>query len=787
MKKFLLVTVAIVQTMSLMAQPKLTKDNVEEVLGAMTLQEKATLVVGSGWGSMIAGSLTASDASLVPGAAGTTQAIPRLGIPQVVLSDGPAGLRIDPVRKGDDATYYCTGFPVGTLLASTFDVNLVEEMTSAMGNEVLEYGADVLLAPGLNLHRNPLCGRNFEYFSEDPVLSGKIASAYVKGIQSNGVGVSVKHFMGNNQEVNRMENDSRINARALRELYLKNFEIVVKEAEPWTIMSSYNKVNGQYTQQNHDLLTTITRDEWGYKGMVMTDWGSKDGTVKAVYAGNDLMEPGMAYETERIVDAVNNGTLDIADLDRNVRNILNLIVKTPRFNGYQYSNKPDLKSHAQISRRVGAEGSVLLRNEGVLPLNPSNVALFGNNAYKTVAGGTGSGNVNKAYIRNIDEGLTAAGFTVDSKIQAFYKEYRKFVDVKTVLNSPNSNGSDSTFLSNLYDSGILPEPSIDKNAIIASVARNDAAIYVIGRNAGESDDRRLDDFEINDVERKTLKDICDVYHEAGKKVIVVMNIGGVIETASWKNMVDAILLSWTPGQEAGHVVADVLTGKVNPSGKLPMTFPVSYFDIPSSANFPYQGQQQAKVDELAALIGSEFDIPQIRNTDYTEYAEGIWVGYRYFDTADKAVSYPFGFGLSYTTFAYSKPVVKSDGKGGFFASITVTNTGKVAGKEAVELYVAAPEGGLVKPEKELKAFAKTKELMPGESQTLTMSVSVYSLASFNETASQWETAAGNYSIKFGASVEDIRATANFKISKPEKWEVHRAMLPESPVKEITVK
>ena len=318
MKKILITIAAIAAALPVVAQPKLNKDNIDEVLAAMTLEEKATLVVGSGWGSMIAG-ITGGSQILVSGAAGTTQAIPRLGIPNTVLADGPAGLRINPTREGTSRTFYCTGFPVGTAIASSWDVELVENMTKAMGNEVLEYGVDVLLAPGMNIHRNPLCGRNFEYFSEDPVLSGKISAAYVKGVQSNGVGVSIKHFAANNQETARDHNDAQISQRALREIYLKNFEISVRESDPWTVMSSYNKINGKYTQQSYDLLTSALRNDWGFSGIVMTDWGSKDGTVDAVKAGNDLMEPGMPFETQRIIEAVNNGTLDIKDLDRNVR------------------------------------------------------------------------------------------------------------------------------------------------------------------------------------------------------------------------------------------------------------------------------------------------------------------------------------------------------------------------------------------------------------------------------------------------------------------------------------
>ena len=763
------------------AQPKLNENNIDEVIKAMTLEEKAKLVVGGGWGSMNAGSITASDEKLVPGAAGTTQPIPRLGIPSTVLADGPAGLRIEPVRRGDSQTYYCTGYPVGTVLACTWNTDLVEELLTTMGQEVREYGVDVLLAPGMNLHRNPLCGRNFEYFSEDPLLSGKISAAYVKGIQKNDVGVSVKHFAANNQEINRNENNARIGQRALRELYLKNFEIAIREAKPWTVMSSYNKLNGSYTQQSHDLLTGILRDEWGYEGIVMTDWGNKAGTVNAVQAGNDLMEPGADSESQRIVEAVNNGTLDVADLDRNVKRMLEYIVKTPRFKGYKFSNKPDLGGHAKLVREAASEGMVLLKNNGSLPMEgKGNIALFGLNAYKSIAGGTGSGNVNKAYIRNISEGLEGAGFTLDARLADYYAKYR---DYATSLNALGSGQSRNVLLGE----AVLPEVAISATAVQATVQRNDAAIIVIGRNAGEGDDRRMEnDFDLTDAERMLIRDVCNAYHKSGKKVIVVLNIGGVIETASWKAQPDAILLAWTPGQEVGNSVADIITGKSNPSGKLSMTFPLSYLDIPSSANFPYNGQVRQNQNYGGGFGG--FGGRQQAGTkdiDYTEYAEGIWVGYRYFNTAGVEVSYPFGYGLSYTTFSYSKPTVKAK-NGGFEATVTVKNTGKVAGKEVVEIYVSAPDGGLVKPSEELKAFGKTKLLQPGESQTLTFSADAYTLASFNEEASEWQTAAGKYTVKFAASATDVRASATFN-GKQAKWKVENLLAPDQPLNDLSIR
>ena len=759
MRKTITILAALACAASLFAQPQLNKDNVEEVLKAMTLQEKAALCVGGSRMVNIDGIPTGS-ANLVPGAAGTTRAIPRLGIPATVLADGPAGLRISPTREGSSKTFYCTGFPVGTLLASSWDLALVESVTEAMGNEVLEYGVDVLLAPGMNIHRNPLCGRNFEYFSEDPLLSGKMAAAYVNGIQKNGVGTSIKHYAANNQETNRNMNDAKVSVRALREIYLKNFEIAVKESDPWTVMSSYNQLNGEFTQQSHDLLTKVLREDWGYKGIVMTDWGNKEGTVKAVQAQNDLMEPGAQSEIERIIAAVKDGSLSEADLDRNVRNILNYIVRTPRFQGYKYSDAPDLKAHAAVARSAAAESMVLLRNEGALPLSGSEkVAMYGISSIDFVAGGTGSGNVNKAYVVNMKQGLENAGFKLDKDLMDYYESYIKYNSANNKLNGGNSNRP-------LLGTSKLAEIPVGSAAIKSQAKSNDVAIITIGRNAGEGADRKMmDDFELTAVERELIQNVSSAFHLEGKKVVVVLNIGGVIETNSWKDMVDAILLPWSPGQEGANAVADVLTGKANPSGKLPMTFPVNFTDHPSSANFPY--------DYTRPQNNSFFRGPAqpVKDVDYTDYEEGIYVGYRHFTTSGTKVSYPFGYGLSYTDFAYSKPVVKA-GTDGFTATVTVTNTGSVAGKEVVELYVSAPAGGMDKPKLELKAFAKTRELQPGESQTLTLSVDNYSLASFNEANSSWETAAGSYKVFFSKNVDAPQCSGEYKLKKAQSWKVN---------------
>ena len=743
-------------------QLKLNADNIDEILKAMTLEEKATLCVGYSiaQATEAMNGMLGQHADLVPGAAGATRAIPRLGIPSTVLTDGPAGVRISPTRKGDSNTYYATGFPVGTALACTWNTELVESVGHSIGNEVLEYGCDVLLAPGMNIHRSPLCGRNFEYYSEDPIVAGKIAAAYVRGIQSQGVGTSIKHFAVNSQETNRTFVNEVVSQRALREIYLKGFEIAVKESDPWTVMSSYNQVNGEFAQQSHGLLTTILRDEWGYKGIVMTDWGAKEGTVKAVIAGNDLMEPGNQTEINRIIEGVKDGTIPMADLDRNTKRMLQYIVRTPRFQGYKYSNKPTLKENAAVTRQSATEGMVLLKNNGnTLPMEGvKNVAVFGITSYDFIAGGTGSGDVNKAYTVDLMQGITNAGLNVTEDLKNLYYDYKKYQESQQAANGAMRG----------WGKPVLPELVVSANAIASQAKKADIALITLGRQAGEGADRHIEnDFNLTEVERDLINNVCQYFHHAGKKVVVVLNMGNVIETASWKGLPDAILMAWQPGQEGGNSVVDVLTGKANPSGKLTMTFPISGADVPSSQNYPNVGIAEGN---------SWWRRGPVKNTDYTLHQEGINVGYRYFNTNNVEVSYPFGFGMSYTTFAYSKPVVKA-GKDGFTAQITVTNTGKVAGKEAVQLYVSAPAGGLEKPANELKAFAKTRELQPGESQTLTMTVTAYDLASYNEATQAWETAAGKYTVKFGASVEDIRGTGIYTQAKAQSVAGHDVCKP----------
>ena len=762
-----------------MAQtPKLNANNIDEVIKAMTLQEKIELCVGTHRASDT--SQGGKYADIVAGVAGATIGFPRLGIPYTLLADGPAGLRINPTRPYDSNTYYCTHFPIGTCLSSSWNTDLVTSVGSAIGDEVHRYGVDVLLAPGVCIHRNPLCGRNFEYYSEDPVLSGNIAAAYINGVQSQGVGTSIKHFAFNNQETQRLGNDAIVSQRAAREIYLKNFEIAIKKAQPWTVMSSYNLVNGKMTSERRDLLTTILRDEWGYKGMVMTDWGGGRDPIRRphpgnvglsafngipdrasnMYAGNDLIEPGGEDDIEDIEKAVKSGKLDIKYIDENVKRILQYIVKTPHFKGYQYKNDPDLKAHALVTRNAAAEGTVLLENKGVLPLSPDikTVALYGVAAYRPIAGGTGSGDVNRRYTVSLVEGMRNAGYTVDNSMVDTYTKLLSDHDAAVAkMNIP-------WWMPKPLASEVVPS---DEN--IQKAAQNDdVAIVTLQRLSGEGADRTAKDFNLNDTELQLLNKVTNAFHAQGKKVVVVLNIGGIIESASWKNIPDAILLPWQCGQEFGNSVAELLSGKLTPSGKLPMTWPIAYQDAASSKNFPSDGKG-------SDIMGDMSKWKNVKNVGYTLYDEDIYVGYRYFDTFDKTVSYPFGYGLSYTTFSYND-VKAADNGSNISVSVTVTNTGKRPGKEVAEVYVTAPKGAIEKPAQELKAFSKTRTLQPGESQTLTMNIDKADLASFNTKQSAWVADGGSYTFKVGASSRDIKGTATLNI-KGSKQKVHNVLKP----------
>lgn len=745
-------------TMTAQTAPQLNANNIEEVIKAMTLEEKAQLLVGGGNDGFVgSGAMLGHQKKFVPGAAGTTVAIPRLGIPATVQCDGPAGVHIDAHREGDSRNYYATGFPVGTCLASTWNTDLVRKVGEAIGNETLEYGCDVVLGPGMNLHRNPLCGRNFEYYSEDPVVTGLMGTAFVLGVQSQGVGVSAKHFAVNSQESDRTRVDERLSQRALRELYLKGFEMMVRKSNPWTIMSAYNKVNGVYAQGNKDLLTNILRNDWGYKGIVETDWIGKREDLpveQEVAAGNDLMMPGYPAQVKDIVNAVKSGKLDVNDVDRNVRRMLEYIVKTPRFKGYKYSGEPDLKAHAAITRQSSTEGMVLLKNNAALPIRGlKTVALFGVNSYDFMSGGLGSGAVNVGYSLDMVTGLKNIGVATTPQLTEIYQNYVKYAKAKLK--------ADKNPMMWFLNQGQpkLDEIDITERCVANEEPKADAAIITIGRQAGEGMDRQINgEFNLSKTEQDMIFRVSDAFHAKGKKVIVIINSGSVMETASWRDRVDAILVAWQPGIEGGNSVADILTGKVNPSGKLTMTWPIAATDHPSTANF-------AKEYDMYTYKNMEgWGKGNIPGVDFSNHEEDIYVGYRYFDTFKKDVAYPFGFGLSYTTFEMGKPSVKANGKN-IEVSVTIKNTGKVAGKQVAQVYVTAPKGAYEKPAKELKAFGKTRELKPGESQTLKMTLEKRDLASFDEANSQWKVDAGNYLFQVGTDVESIKGTATLKVAE----------------------
>jgi beta-glucosidase len=746
----------------------------KDLVKKMTQEEKVNLVVGMGMnipGKMENGTAVGQISDKVAGAAGETFAIPRLGLPNTVVADGPAGLRIEPKRKNDPNTYYATAWPIASLLASTWDTELVQQVGEAMGNEVKEYGVDVLLGPGMNIHRNPLGGRNFEYYSEDPLVSGKMAVAMVNGIESNGVGTSIKHFAANNQETHRNSVNTIASERALREIYLRPFEIAVKEAQPWTVMSSYNLINGTFTSESRDLLTTILRKEWGFKGLVMTDWfGGKD-AVAQLKAGNDLLMPGTPAQKKAITEALSNGSLDINTLNESAARIVDYILNTQAFKKYAFSNKPDLKAHALLARQAAADGMVLLKNNSALPLHGSagTIAAFGNTSYDFISGGTGSGDVNEAYTISLVDGLTNAGFTIDNELSSLYSTYVKAEKAK----QPKK-----TFFEEFANpTPRIPELDIDQNLMERKANEASFALITIGRNAGEGSDRKVEnDFNLKVSELSLIDAVSKAFHAKGKKVVVIINSGGVIEVSSWQDKADAVLLSWQPGLEAGNAIADVVSGKVNPSGRLATTFPVKYTDVASSKSFP--GKEFPGKEE-AGMLGMKLIPAEVT------YNEGIYVGYRYFNSFGVKPAYAFGYGLSYTRFNYSALKLSSSTFAGkLTASVTVTNSGSVAGKEVVQLYISAPKGKLDKPSLELKSFTKTRVLQPGQSQTVSFTINGADLASFDTRRSAWIADAGKYSVKIGASSEDIKLAADFKVAKEIVTQrVNKALQPQVSINE----
>lgn len=734
---------------------------IDDIISHMTLEQKANFVIGTnrvsetppdaperikkyplvceefqqsadsfgveGWDNLQNFVSTYSTQGRVPGAAGQHYELPGLNLRPFVYSDGPAGLRIDAKRKDDTGEYYCTAFPTETALAATWDLALVERVTAAIGNETKEYGADILLAPAINIHRNPLCGRNFEYFSEDPVLAGKMGAAYIKGVQSEGVGTSLKHFAVNNQETHRNGVDEVVSMRALREIYLRGFEIAVKESQPWTIMSSYNKINGTFASENNWLLTDLLRDEWGYEGFVMTDWWAQENGVRQQLAGNDLLMPGTQRQYNEILAGLKDGSLPEEVIDRNIRNILRTMMKTPTAMDYQYSNKPDLKAHADITREVASDGMVLLANNGALPVGEGKrLALFGNAAYDILVGGSGSGNVNRKYKVSLDEGLKNAGYKLDATLAA---DYKKHLDAERAKFPAE----------NFWTVPVFDELPLTEEQVQTALTANDMAILTICRMAGEGGDRKNapGDWLLSETEAANVALVGRLAHAAGKPFVVLLDMGNIIDFNDvLAAKPDAVLHAWLGGQEAGNSIADVLSGKVCPSGKLPMTWARHYEDYASSRNFPFS-------------IG-----------DYqTNYEEDIFVGYRQFDKDGTTPLYPFGYGLSYTTFGYSELSVTADDET-VTVKVKVVNTGKVAGRESVQIYVSAPTGNQPNPVKELKTFGKTAVLAPGKGEILTMTFPTSLLASWTDKG--WEIIPGEYILSAASDAIDVRLTTTIR-------------------------
>lgn len=723
-----------------------TEAEIDQLILKLTDQEKVSLVIGRGMDNV--GNLGVIDGR-VPGAGGQTHDVKRLGIPDIILCDGPSGIRLNPKREGTAKTFYATAFPSETVLGSTWSKELAREIGKALGTEAKEYGIDVLLAPGVNIHRNPLGGRNFEYISEDPVLSGIMAMNLINAVQELGVGTSLKHYAANNAEHNRLFSNSLVSERAMRELYLRPFEIAVKGSQPWTIMTSYNKINNEYTSERRDLNYQLLREEWGFKGLVMTDWysgfpsveiiraGNQSNDVSAqIRSGNDLIMPGSKIQLEAALEDVKSGTLSKKDLDFSVGNVLRLISKSPTPLKYKYSDAPNLEAHATLSRKIAAEGTVMLKNTAALPLvSNTRIATFGIGSYHLVVGGTGSSEVATAYNVPIYKGLQNAKFNLYKPLLEKYVPYVEEEEKKDIERRAKLNA--------LAPLGVIAQLDITDQELADAVANTDVAILTFGRNSAEEQDLNIEtEYNLTKEEESLLNRVSAIYKKQNKKVVVVLNIGSVMNT-SWSDKVDAILVTWFSGAEGGNAFADIASGKVNPSAKTTATFPKSYADVPSASSF------------FASAASDHRDI---------RYTEGIYVGYRYYDSFNIETSYPFGFGLSYTTFDYSElKLNKQEFKDNIKVTLKITNTGKVAGKEIVQLYVSAPKGTIDKPAKVLVDFGKTKLLQPGESEIMQLSIGSKEIASFYTGKSQWIADAGTYKVLIGKSSQDIVLKSEFSI------------------------
>lgn len=686
---------AVLDTLSLCIRnslPQLTEDGVGLVVSAMTDEEKAHMVTGT-------------QNVVKTGASGGTYAVERLGIPSMTVNDGPAG-----VRYGTAVWY-----PSVSNLTASWDPALITRVGKAIGEDALAIGIDVVLGPGMNIQKNVLGGRNFEYSSEDPLLTGLAMSAYVDGMQSTGTGACVKHYAANNQETARGSVSANVSERALREIYLKGFELVVKRAQPWTVMSSYNCLNGVHTSVSHDLLTDILRGEFGFDGFVMSDWGAGGSMAGKVNAGNDLNMPGNATDPADILTALGNGTINRESLDTACRNILTVVAKSA-CSRELHKGRVDQRTQSALIQETAPDTIVLLKNEqNTLPYQKgTTLALFGNGVSATIFGGAGSGAVNA----------------------------QKTVNVWTAVQKSDTlelyDASGNPFRSAPAHDPADPDSDIEVTEKLAAdyASGADAALIVISRDTSEGADHSTlaGDWQLSARERDMIDRVSAAFHKAGKTVTVVLNTGDPVEVMSWRDKVDGILWCGYPGQEAGTALVSVLTGAVNPSAKLTMTWPASYDMTPAASYFP-------------------------GNSSDTMYYEDIYVGYRWYTTFGAPAAYDFGYGLSYTTFDYSDFRAERAPDGTVTLTVTVRNTGKCAGREVVEFYVSKPETTQEQPARELCGFSKTALLQPGESETVTVTVLPEALETYVTDGSRYVIDKGTYSFSVGASVTDIKASA----------------------------
>ena len=655
--------------------------NIQSLIAEMTLEEKAALCTGaSPW---------------------TTTPVERLGIPEMTVSDGPHGVRRVPdVNSMAIESLPATCFPTASCLASTWDVELVHEMGEALAQECIALNVDVLLGPGANMKRSPLGGRNFEYFSEDPHLTGELAVSLINGIQSRGVGTSLKHYAANNQEFQRFSISAEVDERTLREIYLPAFEKAVKQAQPWTVMCSYNKVNGTFASEHHYLLTEILKNEWGFEGLVVSDWGAVRDRVAALRAGLDLEMPGpQDRRVKAVVEAVRSGKLDEAVLDESVRRILNIVFKakeTPKNGSF------DVDAHHELAHKIAAEGMVLLKNNGLLPLkNQQHIAVIGRAAENAHFQGGGSSHINP------------------TKVAIPFKELQAQAG-NAELTYAEGYPTDDSFRQDLIDQAVTLAQSADV-----------AVLYIALPTFKESEGYDRTDLDLTRQQVALIKAVSNIQ----PKTVVVLNNGAPVVMSEWIDGVAAVLEGWMMGQAGGKAIADVLFGKVNPCGKLAETFPVKLSDTPAYINWPGGAGQ-------------------------VRYGEGLFIGYRYYDAKQMPVLFPFGYGLSYTTFAYSN--ARASAKTfkdveGVTVTVDVTNTGDVAGKEIVQVYVHDRKSGLVRPEKELKGFAKV-ELQPGETKTVSIALDFRAFAYYHPEYKKWITEDGEFDILIAASATDVRET-----------------------------